>query len=90
MTNSERVVTRCPQIFEPPGETHTLIVKPDPQDASSDDMMVLFHNFGPLMHVDDKGVGPIYLKRTSEGEVWVFPAASVDGEPMSTQTSKRV
>ncbi|MBX2879027.1 MAG: 2,4'-dihydroxyacetophenone dioxygenase family protein [Granulosicoccus sp.] len=42
-------------IFEPPGETHTLIVKPDPSDASSDHMMVLFHNFGPLMHVDDAG-----------------------------------
>jgi len=42
-------------VFEPPGETHTLVVKPDPENADSDHMMVLFHNFGPLMHVDDNG-----------------------------------
>lgn len=42
-------------IFEPPGETHTLVVKPHPADAGCDHMMVLFHNFGPLMHVDEKG-----------------------------------
>lgn len=42
-------------IYEPPGETHTLVVKRHPADASSDDMTVLFHNFGPLMHVDDEG-----------------------------------
>ena len=42
-------------IYEPPGETHTLVVKPDPADDSSDHMMVLFHNFGPLMHVDNQG-----------------------------------
>jgi len=56
-------------VYEPPGETHTLVVKPDPQsDAPElatldsnvknkgiDHMMVLFHNFGPLMHVDNQG-----------------------------------
>ena len=31
------------------------MVKPDPADDSSDHMMVLFHNFGPLMHVDNQG-----------------------------------
>lgn len=45
-------------IYEPPGETHTLIVKPDKNAASTasvNHMMVLFHNFGPLMHVDREG-----------------------------------
>lgn len=42
-------------IYEPPGETHTLVVKPGSSGASSDHMMVLFHNFGPLMHVNSKG-----------------------------------
>jgi len=42
-------------IFEPPGETHTLVVKPHPKDPSSDSMTVLFHNYGPLMHVNDDG-----------------------------------
>lgn len=48
-------------IFEPPGETHTLIVKADPKttgtvaDASTNSMSVLFHNYGPLMHVDATG-----------------------------------
>jgi quercetin dioxygenase-like cupin family protein len=44
-------------VFEPPGETHTLVVKPDPPATSTDQshMMVLFHNFGPLMHVDNAG-----------------------------------
>jgi len=47
--------TRGTFIYEPPGETHTLIVKPDPNNKDSDHMTVLFHNFGPLMHVDDAG-----------------------------------
>ena len=37
-------------IFEPPGETHTLVVHPE-----AGHMTVLFHNFGPLMTVDDAG-----------------------------------
>ncbi len=37
-------------IFEPPGETHTLVVRP-----SAGHMTVLFHNFGPLMSVDEQG-----------------------------------
>ena len=37
-------------IFEPAGETHTLVVRPD-----EGHMLVLFHNFGPLLHVDEKG-----------------------------------
>ena len=37
-------------IFEPPGETHTLVVKPE-----AGHMTVLFHNFGPLMTVDAQG-----------------------------------
>lgn len=42
-------------VYEPPGETHTLIVKPDQPGAGRDSMMVLFHNYGPLMHVDEQG-----------------------------------
>lgn len=48
-------------IYEPPGETHTLVVKPDPAASvetageNTNQMMVLFHNFGPLMHVDNQG-----------------------------------
>ena len=37
-------------IFEPPGETHTLVVRPE-----AGHMTVLFHNFGPLMTVDAAG-----------------------------------
>ena len=37
-------------IFEPPGETHTLVVRPE-----AGHMTVLFHNFGPLMNVDETG-----------------------------------
>lgn len=37
-------------IFEPAGETHTLIVKPEPGH-----MLTLFHNFGPLLMVDEQG-----------------------------------
>lgn len=37
-------------VFEPPGETHTLVVRPDPGH-----MTVLFHNFGPLIKVDRNG-----------------------------------
>ncbi len=37
-------------IFEPPGETHTLVVRPE-----AGHMTVLFHNFGPLMTVDETG-----------------------------------
>lgn len=37
-------------IFEPPGETHTLMVRPE-----AGHMMVLFHNFGPLISVDEAG-----------------------------------
>lgn len=37
-------------VFEPPGETHTLVVRPDPGH-----MMVLFHNFGPFIKVDENG-----------------------------------
>ena len=37
-------------IFEPPGETHTLVVRPE-----AGHMTVLFHNFGPLMNVDEQG-----------------------------------
>ena len=37
-------------IFEPAGETHTLIVKPEPGN-----MLTLFHNFGPLIMVDEEG-----------------------------------
>ena len=33
----------------------TLVVKPDPEDPSTDHMMVLLQNFGPLMYVDDEG-----------------------------------
>jgi hypothetical protein len=37
-------------IFEPPGETHTLVVRPE-----AGHMTVLFHNFGPLINVDEAG-----------------------------------
>ena len=37
-------------IFEPPGETHTLVVRPE-----AGHMTVLFHNYGPLMNVDETG-----------------------------------
>ena len=37
-------------IYEPPGETHTLVVRPE-----AGHMTVLFHNFGPLIHVDEHG-----------------------------------
>lgn len=37
-------------IFEPPGETHTLVVRPE-----AGHMTVLFHNFGPLMTVNAEG-----------------------------------
>lgn len=37
-------------VFEPPGETHTLVVRSKPGH-----MLVLFHNFGPLIKVDAKG-----------------------------------
>jgi len=37
-------------IFEPPGETHTLMVRPE-----AGHMTVLFHNFGPLISVDEDG-----------------------------------
>lgn len=37
-------------IFEPPGETHTLMVRPE-----AGHMTVLFHNFGPLINVDENG-----------------------------------
>jgi len=49
-------------IFEPPGETHTLIVKAHTTDTAATavsqnqkHMTVLFHNYGPLMHVDNNG-----------------------------------
>ncbi|MEX2449433.1 MAG: 2,4'-dihydroxyacetophenone dioxygenase family protein [Rhodospirillales bacterium] len=37
-------------VYEPAGETHTLIVKPEPGH-----MKTLFHNFGPLIMVDETG-----------------------------------
>jgi quercetin dioxygenase-like cupin family protein len=37
-------------VYEPAGETHTLIVKPEPGH-----MTTLFHNFGPLIMVDETG-----------------------------------
>lgn len=37
-------------VFEPPGETHTLVVRPDPGH-----MLVLFHNCGPFIKVDESG-----------------------------------
>lgn len=37
-------------VFEPPGETHTLVVRPNPGH-----MLVLFHNFGPFIKVDAAG-----------------------------------
>ena len=37
-------------VFEPPGEVHTLVVRPEPGH-----MMVLFHNSGPFIKVDEKG-----------------------------------
>ncbi len=37
-------------VFEPPGETHTLVVRPE-----AGHMTVLFHNFGPLINVDAQG-----------------------------------
>ena len=37
-------------IFEPPGETHTLVV-----DRDIGHMTVLFHNFGPIIRVDEHG-----------------------------------
>ncbi len=37
-------------LFEPAGETHTLVVDPDVGH-----MKALFHNFGPLVYVDEKG-----------------------------------
>ena len=40
-------------VFEPPGETHTLVVRPDPGH-----MAVVFHNFGPLIKVDQNGETP--------------------------------
>jgi 2,4'-dihydroxyacetophenone dioxygenase len=46
----EWTATKGTFIFEPPGETHTLVVRPD-----LGHMMVLFHNFGPIISVDDKG-----------------------------------
>lgn len=42
-------------IFEPPGETHTLVVRENPGH-----MMVLFHNFGPFIKVDEEGNGTGY------------------------------
>lgn len=37
-------------VYEPPGETHTLVVRPE-----AGHMTVLFHNYGPLIHVDRQG-----------------------------------
>ena len=37
-------------VYEPAGETHTLIVKKD-----EGHMLTLFHNFGPLIMVDENG-----------------------------------
>ena len=37
-------------IFEPPGETHTLVVHPE-----AGHMLTLFHNFGPVLYVDEQG-----------------------------------
>ena len=37
-------------IYEPAGETHTLVVHPE-----EGHMKVLFHNLGPLLYVDDVG-----------------------------------
>lgn len=37
-------------IYEPAGETHTLVVHPD-----EGHMKVLFHNMGPILYVDEKG-----------------------------------
>ena len=37
-------------VYEPAGETHTLIVKPEPGK-----MLTLFHNFGPLIMMDEDG-----------------------------------
>ena len=37
-------------IHEPAGETHTLIVTP-----TEEFMLALFHNFGPLIMVDENG-----------------------------------
>ncbi len=37
-------------VYEPPGETHTLVVRPNPGY-----MLVLFHNFGPFIKVDEAG-----------------------------------
>lgn len=37
-------------IFEPAGETHTLVVRPE-----AGHMLTLFHNYGPLLHVDEQG-----------------------------------
>lgn len=37
-------------IFEPPGETHTLVVLPE-----AGHMLTLFHNFGPVLYVDEQG-----------------------------------
>jgi quercetin dioxygenase-like cupin family protein len=36
-------------VYEPPGETHTLVVDTD------DEMVTLFHNFGPVIYVDEAG-----------------------------------
>lgn len=36
----------------------------------------------PLNHVDDHGVGPIFLKRDDAGRVMVYPASTVRGEAL--------
>ena len=38
-------------VFEPPGETHTLIVDDDCED---DEMVTLFHVTGSLLYVDEE------------------------------------
>lgn len=41
-------------VYEPAGETHTLIVKPG-EDGKEGHMLTLFHSFGPLIMVDENG-----------------------------------
>lgn len=36
----------------------------------------------PLIHVDEAGIGPIFLDRSASGEVHVWSTATLDGEPV--------
>jgi hypothetical protein len=44
------VATTGSFVYEPPGETHTLIV-----DADTEEMITLFHIHGAMIYLDDQG-----------------------------------